>query len=186
MKSSTFLAPFLLAACFAIPCALPAQQNENDAKLQHKLLSEIESDRIGYGSTAFNAISVQVNNGVVTLGGFAVGPVSANDAVDIAKHTKGVKQVINHIHVDPVSPMDDQIRRAEFHAIYGYPTFTKYAMNPVKPIRIQVENGHVTLYGVVDSEADKQTAGIRANSVPNVFSVTNDLQVQNSSGREKQ
>jgi hyperosmotically inducible protein len=185
MKRSRLLGILSLAASVMLPLTVHAQQSESDAKLQHKLLSQIESDRIGYGSEPFNAISVQVNNGVVTLGGFAIGPVSEEDAVSIAKNTKGVRQVINHIHVDPVSPMDNQIRRAEFRAIYGYPTFTKYAINPIKPIRIQVDNGHVTLLGVVDSEADKETAGIRANSVPNVFSVTNDLQVENSSNREK-
>jgi len=73
--------------------------------------------------------------------------------------------------------MDDGLRRRLFVAIYGYPGFQKYAMPVIKPIRIIVKNGHVTLEGVVDSEADKNTAGIRANSVSGIFSVTNNLQV---------
>ena len=157
------------------------QASVPDAKLQQELVKKIEYSRVGYGSTAFNAISVHVQDGVVVLGGHAVGPVSQSTAVNLAKNTKGVKQVIDKIQVDPLSPMDDRIRRAEFRAIYGFPSLNKYAINPLKPIRISVANGHVTLYGVVDSQADKNAAGIRANTVSGVFSVTNNLQV---SGQE--
>lgn len=148
-----------------------------DAKLQQELLKEIEYSRVGYGTTAFNAISVSVQNGVVTLGGHAYGPVDADTADSIAENTKGVKDVINNIQVDPVSPMDDRIRIAEYRAIYGFPSLNRYAIDPAQPIRISVQNGNVTLYGTVDSQADKNTAGIRANTVPGVFHVTNDLQV---------
>jgi hypothetical protein len=75
--------------------------------------------------------------------------------------------------------MDDQTRLQVARAIYGYPSLNKYAIDPAKPIRISVQNGHVELYGVVDSEADKNTAGIRANGVPGIFSVKNYLQVAN-------
>jgi osmotically-inducible protein OsmY len=68
---------------------------------------------------------------------------------------------------------------ATARAIYGYPSLNKYAIDPAKPIRISVQNGHVELYGTVDSQADKETAYIRANAVPGVFSVTNYLQVAN-------
>lgn len=152
-----------------------------DQELQEKLLKAIEHDRVGYGKTPFNSISVAVHNGVVTLGGFAWGPVDADSAVAVAANTKGVKDVINEIQVDPVSPMDDRIRLQVFRAIYGSPSLNKYAIDLGKPIRIQVENGHVTLYGAVDSAADKDTAGIKANGVPGVFSVTNDLQVVGAS-----
>jgi hyperosmotically inducible protein len=148
-----------------------------DEELAIKLTREIENSRVGYGTTAFNAISVRVQNGVVVLGGSAYGPVDEETAYNLAANTAGVKEVINHIQVDPTSPMDDRIRRAEFRAIYGFPQLNRYALNPLKPIRIVVQNGHVTLEGMVDSESDKQVAGIRANSVPGVFSVTNDLQV---------
>lgn len=151
-----------------------------DAELQEHLVKAIEYDRVGYRTTPFNSISVQVQNGVVTLGGHAWGPVDADSALAVAANTKGVKDVIDEIQVDPVSPMDDRIRLQVFRAIYSFPSLNKYAIDPGKPIRIQVENGHVTLYGVVDSEADKEAAGIRANGVPGVFSVTNDLQVEGS------
>lgn len=148
-----------------------------DAQLQQKLLKAIEYDRVGYGTTAFNAIAVQVQNGVVTLGGHAYGPVDADSAVAVASNTKGVRDVINDIQVDPLSPMDDRIRLQAFRTIYGFPSLNKYAMDPAKPIRISVVNGNMTLYGVVDSLADKEAAGIRANSVPGVFKVVNNLQV---------
>jgi hyperosmotically inducible protein len=154
-----------------------------DAELQQKLVKAIQYDRVGYGTTAFNAISVNVQNGVVTLGGTAYGPVDADSAVAVAANTKGVKDVVNDISVNPVSPMDDRIRIATFRAVYGFPSLNKYAIDPAKPIRISVANGNVTLYGVVDSQADKDAAGIRANSVPGVFHVENDLQV--AGGQEK-
>lgn len=148
-----------------------------DSELQQKLVKAIEYSRVGYGTTAFNAISVSVQNGVVTLGGHAYGPVDADTAVNIAQNTKGVQDVIDNIQVDPVSPNDDRIRRAEYRSIYGFPSLNKYAIDPAQPIRISVQNGNVTLYGSVDSQSDKNAAGIRANTVPGVFHVTNDLQV---------
>lgn len=148
-----------------------------DAQLQQKVVKAVEYDRLGYHTTPFNAISVSVNNGVVTLGGSAYGPVDADSAVSTVANMKGVKGLVDNIKVDPVSPMDDRIRIAEYRAIYGFPSLNKYAIDPAKPIRIAVQNGHVTLYGQVDSQADKNAAGIRANSVPGVFSVKNELQV---------
>jgi hyperosmotically inducible protein len=77
--------------------------------------------------------------------------------------------------------MDDRIRLAEARAIYGFPSLNKYAIDPAKPIRITVVNGHVTLSGVVDTQADKDTANLRANGVPGVFQVINNLQVAGAS-----
>jgi osmotically-inducible protein OsmY len=151
----------------------------SDAELEQKLTKAIAYDRVGYGTTPFNAIEVQVQNGVVTLGGHAYGPVDADSAVGVASNMKGVRDVINEIQVDPLSPMDDRTRILAFRTIYGFPTLNKYAIDPAKPIRISVVNGNLTLYGVVDSQADKDAAGIRANSVPGVFKVTNNLQVAN-------
>ncbi|MGC1871664.1 MAG: BON domain-containing protein [Acidobacteriaceae bacterium] len=149
-----------------------------DNVLQTNLLKRIEMDRVGYGEV-FDAISVAVRNGVVLLGGHAIGPVTQQSAVALAAFTPGVKEVINQISIDPVSQFDDQIRIATFRAIYGYPPLQQYAIVPWKPIRISVQNGRVTLYGVVDSQMDKQLAYTRAMQVPNVFQVTNDLVVGN-------
>jgi hyperosmotically inducible protein len=155
-----------------------------DSELQQKLFKAISYDRVGYGTTAFNAIAVSVQNGAVTLTGHAYGPVDADSAVAVAANTAGVKDVINDIQVDPVSPMDDRIRLQVFRSVYGFPSLNKYAMDPAKAIRISVQNGNVTLYGMVDNQADKDTANIRANSVPSVFKVTNDLQVAASSNKD--
>jgi osmotically-inducible protein OsmY len=149
----------------------------SDNVLQNKLVKAIEYDRVGYGTTAFNAIGVNVQNGAVTLSGHAYGPVDADSAIAVASNTPGVKDVVNEIQVDPVSPMDDQIRLAVFRSVYGFPSLNKYAIDPGKPIRISVQNGNVTLYGMVDNQADKDAAGIRANTVPGVFHVTNNLAV---------
>jgi hyperosmotically inducible protein len=150
-----------------------------DQVLERKLMGKIQSDRIGYGTTTFNAISIGVENGVVTLGGTAYGPVDKETALIDASYTAGVKDVVDHIQVDPVSMMDDRIRAVTARAVYGYPSLNKYAIDPVKPIRIVVQNGNVTLEGVVINQMDKEVAGLRANSVPGVFKVTNDLQVAN-------
>jgi hyperosmotically inducible protein len=79
--------------------------------------------------------------------------------------------------VDPLSPMDDRSRMQLFRTIYGFPTLSKYAMDPARPLRISVQNGNVTLYAVVDSETAKDIASIRANSVSGILKVTNDLKV---------
>ena len=103
-----------------------------DNVLQQKLTKAIAYDRVGYGVTAFNAITVQVQNGVVTLGGHAVGPVSADSAVGVAANTKGVKDVINDIQLDPLSPFDDRIRIQAFRTIYGFPTPEQVCERPGK------------------------------------------------------
>jgi hyperosmotically inducible protein len=157
----------------------------SDQDLVNKLGKKIAYDRVGYGTTAFNAISVSVQNGVVTLGGTAYGPVDAASAVADAAYMPGVKDVVDEISVDPVSPMDDRIRMAVYRAVYGYPMLNRYAIDPAKPIRISVQNGNVTLFGVVDRQADKDAAGIQANGVPGVFSVKNDLQVAGQQGSGK-
>jgi hyperosmotically inducible protein len=157
--------------------------NLPDCVVEAKLVKAISYDRVGYGTTPFNAISVQVQDGMATLSGHAYGPVDASSALALAANTPGVKNVINEVRIDPLSPMDDRSRMQLFRTIYGFSTLSKYGMDPAKPIRISVQNGNVTLYGVVDSEMDKDVAGIRANSVPGIFKVTNDLKV--AGGSEK-
>ena len=161
-----------------------AGPNVSDAVLQQKLIRAISYDRVGYGTTAFNAIGIHVENGNVTLTGHAYGPVDADSAVAVAANTPGVKDVTNNIEVDPLSPMDDRIRLAVFRSVYSFHSLNKYAIDPAKPIRISVQNGNVTLYGVVDSKADSDAANIRANGVSGVFKVTNNLQIAGSTPRE--
>lgn len=152
--------------------------NVSDAELQAKLQEKLAYDRVGYGNV-FNAITLEVQNGVVTLGGHARTYVDKDSALALASTYPGVKQVNDEIQVDPVSMMDDQTRMAVARAVYSYPSLNKYAIDPAKTIRISVQNGNVELYGVVDTQADKEAAFLRANGVPGVFSVKNYLQVAN-------
>ena len=150
----------------------------SDQELKAKLLEKLTYDRVGYGNV-WDAISLDVQNGVVTLGGHARNDVDKDSAIALVSTYPGVKEVENEIQVDPVSITDDQTRLAVARAVYGYPTLNKYAIDPAKTIRISVQNGNVELYGVVDSQADKEVAFMRANGVPGVFSVKNYLQVAN-------
>ena len=156
----------------------------SDQQLQDKLQDKLAYDRVFYGN-AFNAISLGVQNGAVTLGGHAVSYVARNSALDLVRYYPGVKDVTDEIQVDPLSSFDDRTRFQVYRAIYGYPMFTKYAMNPAKPIRISVQNGNVSLYGSVDSQADKDVAALRANSVSGVFSVKNFLNVETQEVKKK-
>jgi len=131
--------------------------------------------------TVFDNLQYQVNGSEVTLLGQVVNPVTKDDAKTAVKGIEGVTKITDKIEVLPLSPLDAQIRRAEFHAIYGEPQLQRYGMGTMPSIHIIVANGHVTLLGYVDNEADKNVAEIRAKSVPNVFSVVYDLQVR--SGR---
>jgi hyperosmotically inducible periplasmic protein len=128
--------------------------------------------------SVFDNLAYSVNGGRVTLLGQVTNPTLKADAGTAVKGIEGVESVDNQIEVLPVSSDDDQIRRAEFRAIYGQPNLQRYAEGAVPPIHIIVKNGHVTLEGVVANEADKNVANIQASGVPNVFSVTNRLSVQ--------
>jgi hyperosmotically inducible protein len=127
--------------------------------------------------TVFDNIAYKVDGFTVTLLGQVTRPVTKSDAENAVKHIEGVDHVDDQIEVLPPSPMDDRLRQRLFRTIYGYPALQRYALGVQKPIRIIVKNGHVTLEGVVDSEGDKNLAGIRANGVSGIFSVDNNLQV---------
>jgi osmotically-inducible protein OsmY len=157
-----------------------AGPNVDDVTLRNKLSEKLAYDRVGYGTIAFNAFTIGVQNGVVTLGGVAYGPTDKDSAVSLVSNYPGVKDVVDNIEVAPVSPNDDRIRQATARAVYGAPQLNKYAIDPAKPIRITVVNGNVTLSGMVDNQGDKDVANIRANSVPGVFKVINNLQVAGS------
>jgi osmotically-inducible protein OsmY len=162
-----------------------ANASMNDEALRDKLAKQLSYDRVGYGTTAFNNINIGVHNGVVTLSGTVYGPTDKDSALSLVSHTPGVRDVVDNLEVAPVSPMDDQLRLRLARAIYGDPQLQRYALDPAKPIRITVVNGNVVLSGVVDNKMDKDVAGIRANSVPGVFKVTNDIQVAGSNHEHK-
>jgi hyperosmotically inducible periplasmic protein len=147
-----------------------------DAVVQAKLERKLHYDRVGYDNQ-FNFVDVAVKDGAATLTGETRTDVGRDSAVSIANNMPGVRDVVNNIKVSPVSGFDDRIRISALRAIYRDPVLGRYASDPAKPIRIVVDNGHLSLYGTVASAMDKQIAGIRANQVFGVFSVQNNLEV---------
>jgi hyperosmotically inducible periplasmic protein len=148
-----------------------------DNRLQQKLAKQLAYDRVGYYDNAFNYVAASVKDGCVTLSGYTVYDVPKDSALAIVARTPGVKDVVNDVDVLPVSGFDDSIRVRTARAIYRDSVLGRYATDPVDPIRIVVDNGHVTLYGTVQSAMDKTIAGIRANSVSGAFTVENKLVV---------
>ena len=151
----------------------------SDAALQAKLNEKLWYDRIGYDNL-FNYFTLAVNDGVVTLGGQTYNDVGKDSALATVQRMPGVKDVIDNITISPVSIFDDEIRIRTARAIYRDSVLSRYAIDPARPIRIIVDNGHVGLYGTVASPMDKQIAGIRANQVFGAFSVENHLVVTKS------
>jgi osmotically-inducible protein OsmY len=120
-----------------------------------------------------------VKDGVATIGGQTYNEVGRDSALAIAYRMPGVKDVVNEIKVSPVSIFDDNLRRRTERALYGDTVLSKYAVDPARPIRIIIDGGHVSLYGTVISPMDKQVAGMRVGQIPGVFSVENNLVVEN-------
>jgi hyperosmotically inducible periplasmic protein len=180
----------LLAALVLLPMGFAAksdkkQKDHNDSFIAGEADESAIAKRVRhellmlpyYG--VFDDLAFRVDGNTVTLLGEVTRPTLKDDAERVVKRIEGVGRVVNKIEVLPLSPMDDQIRMAEFRAIYGDPALsTRYGYRAIPSIHIIVKNGNVRLEGVVANKADKDLIGIRANSVPNVFSVTNDLQVE--------
>ena len=148
-----------------------------DSQLQQKLEKKLAYDRVGYFDNTFNYLALGVKDGVVTVNGDAMNDVAMDSALAIVARTPGVKELVNDATVLPVSMYDDSIRVRTARAIYRDSVLGRYASDPVHPIRIVVDNGHVTLYGNVENSMDKTLAGMRANSVPGAFTVANKLVV---------
>ena len=154
---------------------------QNEPKPANKLMKEVRHELVmlPYYSV-FDNLAYKVEGDKVILTGQVARPTLKSDAGNVVKSIEGVRSVENQIEVLPTSPMDDQLRRALYRAIYGESGLFRYGVASVPSIHIIVKNGHVTLEGVVDNEADKNMAGLRANGVPNVFSVQNNLVVARS------
>jgi hyperosmotically inducible protein len=152
--------------------------SRNEKKMHDNLVKEVRHQLLllPYYSV-FDSLLYKVDGDKVTLLGQVVRPTLKSDAERAVKDIEGVSSVDNQIQVLPTSPMDDQLRRAVYRALYGDTALSRYGMSALPSIHIIVNNGHVTLEGVVDSEGDKNLANIRVNGVPNVFSVTNNLTV---------
>jgi hyperosmotically inducible protein len=181
------MSQLVLAGTLILCAGVAAKKDHNDAFVvgdaaESRIAKEVRHQLLMlpyYG--VFDDLAFKLNGGTVTLLGAVVRPILKSDAENVVKRIEGVTQVVDEIKVLPPSPMDDQIRRAVYRAIYGDPALSiRYGFRSILSIHIIVENGHVTLEGVVANEADKNLCNLRANGVANVFSVTNDLQVEGS------
>jgi hyperosmotically inducible periplasmic protein len=178
----TRLAPSLVCAIALIGVVsllagnrVAAAPQQADAAVQREVMHEL---RMLNNYTVFDDIKFSVEGGEVTLSGEVVNAVLKSDAEAELKGVQGVSHVTNNIKVLPLSGGDQEIRRAEYRSIYGEAQLSKYGWQSVQAIHIIVENGHVTLEGVVDNTGDKNLAVIRAKSVPGTFGVVDNLQVQ--------
>src|ERR1035437_1225741 len=147
-----------------------------DAQLQNTLNRKLAYDRWGYGHV-FNIVVATVNDGTVTLDGEVRWQPDKDSALALVESQTGVKDVVDRIRILPTSIYDDRLRDREFRALYGDAVLGRYGMDPSAPIRIVDDHGHVALYGTVQSEMDKNIAGIRANGVFGAFSMENHLVV---------
>jgi hyperosmotically inducible protein len=179
MKSRIGYTLSLAAALGLAPGLLQQQAVAANSRIQPRLEKEIRHELVmlPYFSV-FDNLAFKVDGDRVILLGQVTRPTLKKDAERAVEHVEGIDRVSNLIEVLPLSPMDDQIRRAEYRAIYGFGPLQRYSLNPVAPIRIIVKNGNVSLEGVVANQAEKNMAGIRANGVFGVFSVTNNLRVE--------
>ena len=170
----------LLSLVFAAGMVLLAADPGSVA--YNKLVKEIRHELVMLPYyNVFDNLSFKVDGSKVTLLGQVTKPTLKDSAERVVKNIEGVETVDNKIEVLPLSPNDDRIRLAVYRAIYGQPSFQRYAMQAVPPIHIIVKNGNVTLEGVVANEGDKNLANIKANGVPGVFGVTNNLVVEGAS-----
>ena len=184
------LAVSLLPSVAAV--AEPSPQNDQQMtaaspKSVDRIYREVRHELVMlpfYG--VFDNLAYKVDaDGTVTLLGQVSRPTLKSDAENSVKRIEGVERVVNNIEVLPTSMNDDNIRRAAYRAIYGNDVLSQYQMRAVPPIHIIVNNGKITLEGVVSRDMDKQIAGVQANSVHGVFSVTNNLVVEDSGKNDK-
>jgi len=159
----------------------PAMQKEASQQAAERIQKEVRHEILMLPFyDVFDNITFKVEGYSVTLSGQVTRPTLKTDAERVVKGIEGVETVNNQIEILPVSNNDDGLRLKLFRAIYRYPALQRYALPVIKPIRIIVKNGNVTLEGVVDNEADKNLVNMRARGVSGLFSVTNNLVVSNN------
>ena len=186
MRTNRLVSALALTALAMFPaiCADKHDKNHQDAFVgdpnETEIAQHVRHELVMlpyYG--IFDDLAFRVDGGTVTLLGAVVRPTLKDDAGRVVKKIPGVQNVVNNIEVLPLSPNDDRIRRAAYRAIYGDPTLsTRYGFRALPSIHIIVKNGNITLEGVVANQGDKNLIGIRANGVSGVFSVTNNLLVE--------
>ncbi len=179
MKFNDVLAASLFLVVTLVPSASAQSGNLRETnKAEDRIVREVRHELVTLPYySVFDNLAYKVNGYTVTLEGQVTRPTLKSDAERAVKKIEGVEQVVNNIQVLPLSPMDDRIRRAVYQAIYRQPGLDMYSLRAVPTIHIIVKNGQVTLTGAVGNQGDKERAGIAANTVSGVFSVTNDLLV---------
>jgi hyperosmotically inducible protein len=179
-----------LCLCLLVAVALPLWGQQPDPERRPLGATPSSAERIAREVrhellllshyTLFDFLAFQVEGNKVTLLGYAVEPILKSDAEDAVKGVEGVEAVDNQIEVLPPSSMDDRLRRAVYRAIYGFGGLSRYALGASPSIHIIVKNGNLILEGSVDSSLDRNLAGLRANTVSGIFSITNNLVVPDS------
>ena len=158
-----------------------AQAGTGPQRMQDRISREVFHELVMLPQlTIFDNLQYKVDGDKVTLMGQVQDAILKDSAEKVVKKIEGVESVNNQIEILPPSSNDDRIRRQVARALFNDERLFRYSMGSVPPIHIIVKNGHVTLEGVVNSQADKDAATVRANGVPGVFSVENHLQVQKS------
>ncbi|MFN9754292.1 MAG: BON domain-containing protein [bacterium] len=169
----------LLAVAVAGATLLAASTTAPNApRTQERLEKEVRKELLTLPFlSVFDNLSYRIEGETAYLSGQTIRPVLKSDAANRVRSLEGITNVVNEIEVLPLSPFDDRLRLLLARTIYGQPALQRYALGANPSIRIIVRNGNVTLEGVVDREMDKTIAGLRANTVDNVFGVTNNLRI---------
>ena len=177
-RSAFRITAFLMMAMLSSPLSAAQSRSQASPKFTQRVQKQVTHEILMlpyYG--VFDVIGFKVEGYDVTLFGHVANASLKSDAEHAIKKIEGIEHINNRIEVLPPSPMDDGLRRQLFRAIYGYAPLQRYGVGSNRPIHIIVDRGHVTLEGVVDSPGDRNLVYIRANGVPGIFSVTNNLQV---------
>jgi hyperosmotically inducible periplasmic protein len=184
---NTFLAAILALGTTGLGFAASIDQGSQqitksaDSRLEQRLSGEVRHElNMIPQFTVFDNLAYRVDGGTVTLFGQVRNAIVKDSAEARVKQLEGVERVDNQIEILPASFNDDRIRRRVAEAVFNDARLFNYRIQAVPPIHIIVKNGHVNLVGMVRTQADKDSAFIRANGVSGVFSVENNLQVEQS------
>lgn len=178
-SSKIALTTVVALMCFPAASWCLGPQRPASARAQERLIKEVRHELVMlpyYG--VFDNLTYRVDGYNVELSGQVTRPTLKTDAERVVKKIEGVEKLVNNIEVLPVSPNDERLRLAVYRAVYGHTGLNRYSLQAVPPIHIIVKNGNVTLEGTVATEGDRNIAKIQANSVPGVFSVTNNLKTE--------
>jgi len=175
MLGRFLMAAALLAGVAAATTKAGANLPQSDSDIAKNVRHEV----VMYSQySIWDDVGFRVAGGNVSLTGEVNQFFKKQDIERLVRNVPGVTSVTNEIKVLPLSSMDDRLRLQVASAIYRDPVLVQYSMMAVPPIHIIVENGHVTLTGMVNSDMEKQIAGMRAASSLSFGPITNNLVVE--------